>query len=144
MHTDENPKAEIRLAAPAWRAEARSGGHLGARGSPKEIRMMRRHILPRGTDDLGVEIAVTAGNGTFTLFCGMKRRAKPVSAASAKRWARRILDRVDEIIALHPGADRGNVLQTLILLELPSLERLQRSLIRGRAAAKQVAPDGGL
>jgi hypothetical protein len=43
--------------------------------------------------------------------------------------------RVDKVLAAHPEADRDNVRHTLILLELPPFERLQRSLIRGRAAA---------
>jgi hypothetical protein len=40
-----------------------------------------------------------------------------------------------KILAAHPGADRDNLRHTLILLELPPLKRLQRSLIRGRAPA---------
>jgi len=43
--------------------------------------------------------------------------------------------RVEKIIAAHPDADRDNVRHTLILLEQPPLERLRRSLIRGRATA---------
>jgi hypothetical protein len=38
-------------------------------------------------------------------------------------------------LAAHPNADPDNVRHTLILLELPPLERLQRGLIRGRATA---------
>jgi hypothetical protein len=43
--------------------------------------------------------------------------------------------RVEQVLAAHPDADRDNVRHTLILLEQPPLERLQRSLIRGRTAA---------
>jgi hypothetical protein len=43
--------------------------------------------------------------------------------------------RVRKIVATHPHADPDNVRHTLILLEQPPLERLQRSLIRGRATA---------
>jgi hypothetical protein len=64
----------------------------------------------------------------------MKQRAQS-NKASAVRWAHRLSARVEKILALHPGADRDNVRHTLILLELPPLERLQRSLIRGRATA---------
>ena len=64
----------------------------------------------------------------------MKQRAQP-NKASAARWARRLTVRVEKVLVLHPGADRDNVRHTLILLELPPLERLQRSLIRGRATA---------
>jgi hypothetical protein len=65
----------------------------------------------------------------------MKRRPQPINAASAARWARRISRQVEKVLALHPNADRDNVRHTLILLEQPPLERLQRSLIRGRATA---------
>ncbi len=65
----------------------------------------------------------------------MKQRARSTNATSARRWARRLSARVEKIIADHPTADRDNVRHTLILLEEPPLERLQRSLIRGRAAA---------
>ena len=65
----------------------------------------------------------------------MKQRAQSIIAAKAQRWARRLSARVEEILAAHPDADRDNVRHTLILLEQPPLERLQRSLIRGRATA---------
>jgi hypothetical protein len=65
----------------------------------------------------------------------MKQRARPKSNAAAQRWARRLSVRVEEVLAAHPYADRDNVRHTLILLEQPPLERLQRSLIRGRATA---------
>lgn len=63
----------------------------------------------------------------------MKRRVQPIDAAKASRWVRRLSTRVGKILATHPDADRDNVRHTLILLEQPPLERLQRSLIRGRA-----------
>ena len=65
----------------------------------------------------------------------MKQRAQSVTAAQAQRWAQRLSARVEQILAVHPHADRDNVRHTLILLEQPPLERLQRSLIRGRATA---------
>ena len=65
----------------------------------------------------------------------MKRRAQSGNAAHAQRWARRLSARVTKIMAAHPDADPDNVRHTLILLEEPPLERLQRSLIRGRATA---------
>jgi hypothetical protein len=65
----------------------------------------------------------------------MKRRAASTKTAEARRWARRLSARVEEILAAHPNADRDNVRHTLILLEKPPFERLQRSLIRGRTAA---------
>jgi hypothetical protein len=60
----------------------------------------------------------------------MKQRAQSNQAA-AVRWARRLSARDEKVVALH----RDNVRHTLILLEQPPLERLQRSLIRGRATA---------
>ncbi len=65
----------------------------------------------------------------------MKRRVQTDSSRKAKRWARRLSTRVERILAAHPHADRDNVRHTLILLEQPPWERLQRSLIRGRASA---------
>jgi hypothetical protein len=63
----------------------------------------------------------------------MKQRAPSKTAAA--RWASQLNARVEQVLALHPEADRDNVRHTLILLEQPPLERLQRSLIRGRAMA---------
>ena len=65
----------------------------------------------------------------------MKQRIQSANAAQAQRWARRLTARVTKIMAAHPNADPDNVRHTLILLEEPPLERLQRSLIRGRATA---------
>ena len=65
----------------------------------------------------------------------MKQRVPSANAASAARWARRLSARVEKVLAAHPEADPDNVRHTLILLELPPLERLQRSLIRGRPTA---------
>jgi len=65
----------------------------------------------------------------------MKQRASNTDAAKARRWALRLSARVEKVLAAHPHADPDNVRHTLILLEQPPLERLQRSLIRGRAAA---------
>jgi hypothetical protein len=65
----------------------------------------------------------------------MKSRAQPRNAAQARRWARRLSARVGKVLAVSPNANPDNVRHTLILLEQPPLERLQRSLIRGRATA---------
>jgi hypothetical protein len=65
----------------------------------------------------------------------MKSRVQPIDAAKARRWARRLSMRVGKVLAAHPQANPDNVRHTLILLEQPPLERLQRSLIRGRATA---------
>jgi hypothetical protein len=65
----------------------------------------------------------------------MEGRAQFNHAASAKRGALRLSAKVEKVLAAHPHADRDNVRHTLILLELPTLERLERSLIRGRATS---------
>lgn len=65
----------------------------------------------------------------------MKQRARISNAVKAKRWALRLSARVGKVLADHPHADPDNVRHTLILLEQPTLKRLQRSLIRGRATA---------
>lgn len=65
----------------------------------------------------------------------MKLRAEVKKAAQAKRWATRLTARVRKVLTAHPDVDPDNVRHTLILLERPPLERLQRSLIRGRTTA---------
>lgn len=66
---------------------------------------------------------------------GMKRRVRTNQTTRAIRWGRNLAARVRAIMTAHPEADPDNIRHTLILLEQPPLERLQRSLIRGRAAA---------
>ena len=53
-----------------------------------------------------------------------------------QRWARELAVSVQEVLKDHPGADPDNVRHTLILLELPPVERLRRSLTRGRFASR--------
>jgi hypothetical protein len=65
----------------------------------------------------------------------MKQLVESKKAAQARRWALRLSARVQKVLATHPEVDPDNVRHTLILLEQPPLERLQRSLIRGRATA---------
>lgn len=55
----------------------------------------------------------------------------------AARWAARLMDNVRAVLAVRPEADPDNVRHTLILLELPPLERLRKSLTRGRALAQR-------
>jgi transcriptional regulator with XRE-family HTH domain len=52
---------------------------------------------------------------------------------SATEKIRRILAETDRIVASDPGLDPENIRLTLLLLEEPPLERLRRSLTRGRA-----------
>jgi hypothetical protein len=62
----------------------------------------------------------------------MKPRTSNRPTTTVQRWTRRLMARVQLVLAAHPDADRDNVRHTLILLEQPPLERLQKSLIRGR------------
>jgi hypothetical protein len=59
----------------------------------------------------------------------------------AARWAEGLMQSVRAVLAVRPEADPDNVRHTLILLEHPPLERLRKSLTRGRALA-QVAAGG--
>jgi hypothetical protein len=74
---------------------------------------------------------VTRTEGKFTVL-PVKQRARGNHAVKARRWALRLSKRVAEVLAAHPNANPDNVRHTLILLEMPPVERLQRSLIRGR------------
>ncbi|HRI14053.1 MAG TPA: hypothetical protein PLX89_13735 [Verrucomicrobiota bacterium] len=56
---------------------------------------------------------------------------------AARRWVAKLMRSVRAVLAVRPEADPDNVRQTLILLEQPPLERLRRSLIRGRALAQR-------
>ena len=55
----------------------------------------------------------------------------------ASRWAARLMESVRTVLAARPEADPDNVRHTLILLEQPPLERLRKSLTRGRALAQR-------
>ncbi len=55
----------------------------------------------------------------------------------AARWAGRLMESVRAVLAERPEADPDNVRHTLILLEQPPLERLRKSLTRGRALAQR-------
>lgn len=55
----------------------------------------------------------------------------------ARRWAARLMKSVRAVLAVRPEADPDNVRHTLILLEQPPLERLARSLTRGRALTQR-------
>ena len=64
-----------------------------------------------------------------------KKAAMSLKERRASRWAQRLAAKVQAVLDAHPGADPDNVRHTLILLEKPPLERLQLSLLRGRADA---------
>lgn len=55
----------------------------------------------------------------------------------AARWAQGLMETVRAVQAVRPEADPDNVRHTLILLQLPPLERLKKSLMRGRALPKR-------
>jgi hypothetical protein len=70
---------------------------------------------------------VTNSKNRLKCQAALKRQTHSKNAADAQCWARRLCARVEEILAAHRSADRDNVRHTLILLEQPPLERLQRS-----------------
>lgn len=53
----------------------------------------------------------------------------------ATRRVKDLLSRLDEILTAEPGADRDNVWHTLLLLQEPPVDRLNRGLLRGRGTA---------
>jgi hypothetical protein len=61
-----------------------------------------------------------------------KQRA---SAAAAQRWGRKLAAEVANVLSRYPDADPDDVRLTLIALQQPALERLNRSLRRGRGFA---------
>jgi septum formation topological specificity factor MinE len=68
----------------------------------------------------------------------MKRRVAVKSQRSAtatNRWAKKLAADVAAVISRHPDADPEDVRLTLISLQSPPLERLNRSLRRGRGFA---------
>ena len=54
-----------------------------------------------------------------------------------RRWAARLARSVRAVLDQYPQADPDNVRHTLILLEQPPLERLRRSLTRGRSTVQR-------
>ncbi len=66
----------------------------------------------------------------------MRPKKKTHLENKERRWAARLMESVREVLARYPEADPDNVRHTLILLQQPPLERLRRSLIRGRSLAR--------
>jgi hypothetical protein len=67
----------------------------------------------------------------------MRHKRKASRERQASRWAARLMKSVRAVLAVRPEADPDNVRHTLILLEQAPLERLRRSLTRGRALAQR-------
>jgi len=67
----------------------------------------------------------------------MKRRTQTRSQhpAAVNRWAKKLAAGVAAVMSRHPDADPEDVRLTLISLQSPPLERLNRSLRRGRGFA---------
>jgi hypothetical protein len=63
-------------------------------------------------------------------------RKNPASlSARAERWARALAGKVSRVMARYPDADPEDVRRTLICLQSSPLDRLNRSLRRGRGFA---------
>ena len=71
----------------------------------------------------------------YGILSSLNRKKTNQQENKAQRWAARLMELVREVLDRHPEADPDNVRHTLILLEQPPLERLRRSLIRGRSIA---------
>jgi len=65
------------------------------------------------------------------------KKSRAYDQAEAARWAAELESGVRGVLATAPDADPENVRHTLILLQMPPLERLRRSLIRARRTAIQ-------
>jgi hypothetical protein len=74
---------------------------------------------------------------SFHLGSQMRTHKTDQLEGKTRRWAVRLMKSVQAVLAEYPQADPDNVRHTLILLERPPLERLRRSLIRGRSAAQR-------
>jgi len=68
---------------------------------------------------------------------GMSIKKNDSRERNATQWAARLMESVRAVLAEHPEADSDNVRHTLILLEYPPLERLRKSLTRGRALTQR-------
>jgi hypothetical protein len=66
----------------------------------------------------------------------VEKKRKGMREQDARRWAARLMNSVNAVLAARPEADPDNVRHTLVLLEKPPLERLKRSLVRGRASTQ--------
>jgi hypothetical protein len=64
-----------------------------------------------------------------------KREANLKANARARRWGRHLAAEVRSVLDRHPDADPEIVRLTLIALQSSPLERLNRSLRRGRGFA---------
>ncbi len=69
-------------------------------------------------------------------FMSVRRASKSrASAAAANRWGRRLATEVAAVVSHYPDADPEDVRLTLIALRRAPVERLNRSLRRGRGFA---------
>lgn len=76
-------------------------------------------ILPDSIESVAETLDVSAG----TIL---------VDENPQERWARRLWEEVEAVRERAPEVDTDNVRHTLILLQEPPIERLRRSLRRGR------------
>jgi hypothetical protein len=76
-------------------------------------------------------------HGKLVQLNEMSAKTNNSSDIRAKKWAARLMKSVNAVLKKYPHADPDNVRHTLILLEKPPLERLGRSLLRGRAITQR-------
>jgi hypothetical protein len=66
----------------------------------------------------------------------VKAKKKKLRNRDISHWAEWLMKSVNAVMAVRPEADPDNIRHTHILLEQPPLDRLRRSLIRGRSLAQ--------
>ena len=71
----------------------------------------------------------------------MNRKLQEAAVLRRQRTRER---RWQQIIRAHPEADPENIWHTLVLLELPPIERLRRGLLRGQTVRKKTDGPGGV
>lgn len=105
------------------------------KGRLKPVPTAHRSTLSNPHRYLLIEILRRRGN--FEPGSNMSGNRTTARQRKAQKWARDLMRDVRRVLAHHPDADPGNVRHTLILLQLPPLERLGRSLTRGRTLAQR-------
>lgn len=76
--------------------------------------------------------------GTTRTAPELRERARSENGPTpAERLAASLLEETREILARHPEASFENVWHTLVLLREPPIDRIRRSLIRGRGFAQR-------
>ena len=112
-----------------FKARIFSGNSLPDRGGEGKAARTRCHSKRSCVIEMGVANSGGPRNAMIV-------KKKDSRERNARRWAAGLMKSVRAVLAERPEADPDNVRHTLILLEQPPLERLRKSLTRGRALAQ--------